>query len=48
VETGMSDDQFQEIKSGLEASNNLVVGPSRTLRRLSDGDAIEAKERQAS
>jgi HlyD family secretion protein len=44
VETGVSDDQFQEITSELDRSSRVVVGPSRTLRRLNDGDAIEIEK----
>lgn len=42
VNTGISSDSDQEILSGLEAGEMVVTGPFRTLRKLVDGDAIEA------
>lgn len=44
VETGISDDQFIEIKSGLEEGNRVVNGPySAVSRELDDGDLIEER-----
>lgn len=40
VDTGRSDDTFQEITSGLRAGDRVVTGPGRTLRGLRDGDAV--------
>ena len=40
VQTGRSDDAWQEIVAGIEASQRVVTGPSRALKRLRDGDAI--------
>ncbi len=44
VETGISDDQFIEIKSGLEAGGRVVNGPySAVSRELDDGDLVEER-----
>ena len=40
VDTGRSDDTYQEITSGLREGDRVVTGPSRTLRGLRDGDPI--------
>jgi HlyD family secretion protein len=42
VKTGISDDEFQEIKEGLQLGDEVVVGPDAVLRHLVDGDNIEA------
>ncbi len=41
VEVGMSDDTYQEVTRGLAAGDEVIIGPDRVLRTLSDGDAIE-------
>ncbi len=41
VEVGVSDDQYQEIISGLSAGEQVIIGPDRALRSLEDGDRIE-------
>ena len=41
VTVGRADDEFQEIVTGVSADERIVVGPSRTLRQLRDGDLIE-------
>jgi HlyD family secretion protein len=40
VEVGISDDQYQEIRSGLNPGERVISGPDRTLRNLEDGDAV--------
>jgi len=44
VEVGISDDTYQEIKSGLSEGDEIVIGPDRVLRGLEDGDAIRASD----
>jgi HlyD family secretion protein len=44
VEVGISDDNYQEITSGLNAGDEIAVGPDRVLRNLEDGDRIEIEE----
>ena len=40
VEVGLSDDTFQEIVTGLDGDEEIIVGPDRVLRNLEDGDLI--------
>lgn len=40
VEVGISDDTYQEIKGGIKAGDEIVVGPDRALQNLEDGDRI--------
>ena len=40
VETGVSDDRWEEITKGLEVGDHVIVGPARTLRTLLDGDEV--------
>ncbi len=41
VEVGRGDDEFQEVRAGVEAGTRIVVGPGRTIRHLRDGDAVK-------
>ncbi|MDO9475145.1 MAG: efflux RND transporter periplasmic adaptor subunit [Pseudohongiella sp.] len=41
VEVGVSDDEYQEIISGVAAGAQIVVGPDSVLRHLLDGDEID-------
>ena len=44
VETGISDDRFIEIKTGIEEGNRVVNGPySAVSRELGDGDLVEER-----
>jgi len=48
VTTGLSDDRWETIVSGIKAGDRIITGPSRALRRLKDGDTVrpmEAKDR---
>jgi HlyD family secretion protein len=40
VDVGISDDTFQEIRSGIEEGEEIVIGPDRILRNLEDGDTV--------
>lgn len=40
VETGTADDSHIEIKKGLSADEQIVVGPAKTLQFLRDGERI--------
>ena len=44
IEVGASDDEFQEIISGLEEGAQVITGPDRALRSLSDGDTVDILE----
>lgn len=43
VEVGLSDDSYQEIRSGVQAGEKVVIGPYKILRHLKDGEALEAR-----
>ena len=42
VQVGASDDEFQELTSGVDGDVEIVVGPDRELRHLLDGDRLDA------
>lgn len=44
VETGISNDSLQQIRSGLEVGERIIVGPVASLRHLEDGAAVTVKE----
>lgn len=44
VKTGLSDDRWQAIASGLEPGERIVTGPAKTLRRLRDGERVEPRK----
>lgn len=46
VKVGIADDNNQEILSGIDEGEKIVVGPARVLRALRDGDQV--KELKAS
>jgi HlyD family secretion protein len=47
VEVGLSDDTYQEITSGLEEGDEVIIGPDRVLRALEDGDRVVAAESES-
>lgn len=44
VEVGISDDEYQEITSGLTEGDQIIIGPDRTLRALENGQSAELIE----
>ncbi len=46
VKTGISSDSDQEIVAGLKEGEQVISGPFRTLRDLSDGEGVEEKDEQ--
>ena len=42
IEVGISDDEYQELLTGIEGNVEIVVGPDEELRHLLEGDEIEA------
>ena len=49
VETGISDDQFIEVKTGLDEGLKVVNGPySAVSRQLDDGDEVEERSSSSS
>ena len=45
VEVGLSDDSWQEVRTGLSEGERVITGPYRILRHLKDGEAVQARER---
>ena len=41
VKVGIADDNNQEVLSGVDEGEKVVVGPARTLRSLRDGDVVK-------
>jgi HlyD family secretion protein len=44
VEVGISDDEYQEVTSGLNIGDDVITGPDNVLRHLVDGDSVELDE----
>ena len=44
VELGISNDSLQEITSGINAKDKIIVGPARVLAKLKDGDKVEERK----
>lgn len=42
IETGISDDTFQQIVGGLKKGAAIITGPDKILRHLKDGDKVVA------
>jgi HlyD family secretion protein len=42
IEVGISDDEYQELMSKVDADIEIVVGPDEELRHLLEGDRINA------
>jgi hypothetical protein len=38
---GISDDEYQELLTGIEGNVEIVVGPDEELRHLLEGDEID-------
>lgn len=47
VETGISNDTLQQIKSGLEAGAQIITGPVATLRHLKEGTEVDVKQQNS-
>lgn len=45
VELGISDDDYQEVNSGIDENDLVVVGPDKILRHLKDGDSVTAENK---
>ena len=47
VETGISDDDYLEVKSGLEGDEEVVSGSYRAIsRELNDGSKVRVEEKR--
>lgn len=42
IEVGLSDDEYQELLSQIDANVEIVIGPNQELRHLLEGDRIDA------
>jgi HlyD family secretion protein len=47
VEVGLSDDTYQEIKTGVADTDEVITGPDRVLRALKDGDRVVVRKKPA-
>jgi HlyD family secretion protein len=47
VETGLADDAYLEVIKGVDAGEDVVTGPARTLRFLREGDRVARKDASA-
>ncbi len=43
IQVGISDDEFQEVLSGLNSGDQIVIGPDKILRHLKDSDEVSIK-----
>lgn len=43
IVTGISDDSFQQVIDGLTLNAQVIIGPDRTLRHLTDGESVVVK-----
>jgi HlyD family secretion protein len=46
VDTGIADDSYQQIRSGLVSGDRIITGPNRILRNLQDGDKVREKTQE--
>ena len=44
VELGISNDELQEVTEGVDLDEDIIIGPSRLLGKLKDGDAVKLRE----
>ena len=47
VELGISNDRLQEITSGLEVDDKVIIGPARALSKLKEGESVKEIEKKA-
>lgn len=47
IETGLSDDLYTEVLSGIDEGAEVVTGPYRILRTLKEGDRLKVKRAKA-
>jgi len=44
IVTGLSDDRWEVIESGVPAGASIIVGPGRILRRLTEGERVNERK----
>ncbi|MBP6596399.1 MAG: efflux RND transporter periplasmic adaptor subunit [Arenimonas sp.] len=45
VETGISDDSWEQVTSGLKAGDRVITGPAKELRGLVEGERVSQREK---
>ncbi len=45
VQVGLSDDTYQEVKTGVAETDEVITGPDRVLRALKDGDRVIVRKK---
>lgn len=46
IQTGDSDDAWEEVSSGLAEGDQVIVGPAKTWRMLAEGDSVRQQTKQ--
>ncbi len=46
IETGIADQKFIEVTSGLAVGDSVVTGPYRVLRNIKEGDAVKVEKKR--
>jgi len=44
VELGISNDELQEVTEGVDLDEDIIIGPSRLLGKLKDGDTVQLRK----
>ncbi|MDG1323548.1 MAG: efflux RND transporter periplasmic adaptor subunit [Porticoccaceae bacterium] len=44
VELGISNDELQEVTEGVDLDEDIIIGPSRLLGKLKDGDVVQLRK----
>lgn len=44
ITTGLSDDRWEAIDSGIAVKDRVITGPAKTLRRLREGDSVTERQ----
>ena len=44
ITTGLSDDRWEAIDSGIAVNDRVITGPAKTIRRLRDGDSVTERK----
>ncbi len=46
ITTGLSDDRWESVASGLKLGQSIIIGPSKILRQLKEGERVMNKKSQ--
>jgi HlyD family secretion protein len=47
VELGISNDRLQEVTSGIEVGDKVIIGPARALGKLKDSQSVKVTDKEA-